>query len=340
VGAQAPLIVWPGSWERHDLFATFATLAVALASLGEASADAPRASDDLPLQLSWSAPAGCPSAASVREEIHRRIGSAGGLQASVPILAAVDIRADAPGSFHLFLRTSIGQVVGERELSGQDCGQIASAAALVLALLISPRAGLAPEPPSDQSASTPGTPAVPDVPSSGRAQTRWLTVAISGVLAARVLPSLAEGLDLRLAMRGVRWAALFRAGGFFAQEVAAPILPGAKASFYRLEWALAACAHTSPDRRVGAGLCLGGTLVRLSGESAGVSNPGAVSAFWPEVLAEVLAELRLAAWARLHLSLEGHALGRPPDFAIVGLGSVYRPAGASVRGALGFEVLF
>jgi hypothetical protein len=315
-------------------------LAVALASLGEPTAGAAQAPGDLPLLLSWSAPAACPSAASVREEILRRVGGADKSQVSEPIVAEVEIRETSSGAFQLWLRTTVGKAAGERELAGQDCAQLADAVALVLALLISPEAQLAPEPPPPRQMPTPREPAVHAVPASESARASRFAIGIAGVVGLRVLPALAEGLDFRLVLQGARWAAMIRAGGFFAQDTEAPILPGARASFYRLEWALAACVQTSPSRRAGAALCLGGALVRLSGESTGVSSAGSASAFWPEALAEVSAHARLTPWARLRVSLEGHALGDPPDFAILGLGSVYRPASANLRGALGLDVLF
>jgi hypothetical protein len=87
-------------------------------------------------------------------------------------------------------------------------------------------------------------------------------------------------------------------------------------------------------------LCLGGAVVRLHGQSSGVSNPGQATAFWPEGLLTAAGHLRLTSAMRLHLAAELHGLGSRPDFAILGLGSTYRPAPVNLRGALGIDVLF
>jgi len=128
--------------------------------------------------------------------------------------------------------------------------------------------------------------------------------------------------------------------GFLPDEKSAPVLPGARASFYRLESVLQLCASTPSDRRLGAALCLGGAVVRLHGHSAGVSDPGQATAYWPEALLAGSGQLRLTAATRLRLGAGLHGLGSRPDFAILGLGSVYRPAAYNVRGTLGLDVLF
>jgi hypothetical protein len=321
------------------LLAVFLGLAAVLASTGEPSSTSADTSDGLPLQLSWTAPMSCPDANSERAEIRRRVGSIDRMQVAEPIVAEAKIRTTATGTFQLSLRTLVGKAVGERELSGQDCRELADAAALVLALLINPQAAVIPDlPPAPPP--TPPKQATSDGATDGRIEKGpWLGVGLGGVLGYGVLPGLAEGLDLRFIVQHGRWAAMVRAGGFLPKGADAQILPHAHASFYRLESALAACAQTLPGHRVGLCACLGGGLVRLHGESSGVSTPGEVTAFWPEALAEVSGHMRLTPWARLRLSFEGH-LGHSPDFAILGLGSVYRPTTASLRGALGFDVLF
>jgi hypothetical protein len=124
------------------------------------------------------------------------------------------------------------------------------------------------------------------------------------------------------------------------KEARAPVLPEARASFYLLESALALCARTSPAKRMGAMACLGGALMRLHGESRSVSAPGEATAFWPEALVEVAGQLRLTPRTRLRIGAEVRGLGSRPDFAILGLGSVYRPGATSLRAVLGLDMLF
>lgn len=324
----------------EPLFGPFATLAAVLSSFGEVSPTTN--ADHLPLVLVWKAPESCPSATSERAEIGRRVGDIEKTPPMETILARVEIRALSNNSFQLLLNTDIGGVVGERELSGSDCRQLAEATALVLALLINPNAMTTPETaPAEPKTSAPVAPPLAESASvePARPNPRF-GAGLDAVIGQGVLPGLAQGLDLRAIFQRGHWAALAGAGGFLPNREDAQILPGAKASFYRLEWTLAACAQTLPARRLGAAVCLGGALVRLHGASSGVSNPGNASALWLEGLSELSAHLRVTGWARVRLSVEGRALGRAPDFAILGLGSVYRPPATSVRGGLGFDVLF
>jgi hypothetical protein len=264
-------------------------------------------------------------------------------QVPEPVAAEVEIRASVSSSFVLSLRTQVGATSGERSLSGQDCRELADAAALVLALLINPRASLGAEPPAvTAKASPPATPppAAPADDGAGFDQHARFGLGFDAVMAFGVLPDLAAGLGGRGFYQRGRLVAMARAGGFFAKRTTAAVMPGATASFYLLESALAICARTLPGRRLGAMLCLGPALERLHGTSSGVSTPGEASALWPCALAEASGQLRLGPRTRLRLAAEARGLGSRPDFAILGLGSVYRPAAFSLRGALGVDVLF
>jgi hypothetical protein len=323
------------------LVGALAWLTVTLVAIGEVPPEAAAgiATGELPLRLTWTAPAGCPDLATERAEIRRRVGEVDQAQAAKPISAQVEIRATSPGAFRLSLRTRVGESIGERELTGSDCHQLADAAALVLALLVnpnaSPNASPNPEPPTPPTLSPPAPPVTTSfAPRTGSG------CGIDGVLAGGVLPGLAGGLGVRIFHQSGHLAAAARAGGFFAKEKPAAMLPGATASFYRLESTVQLCAATLADRRLGAALCLGGALVRLHGDSSGVSSPGQATSYWPEALLEALGHLRLTSATRLHIAAEARGLGSRPDFAILGLGSVYRPAAFSLRGALGLDVLF
>jgi hypothetical protein len=147
-------------------------------------------------------------------------------------------------------------------------------------------------------------------------------------------------LGLRFFHRRRHWDAGLGIAGFLPVEARAPLLPGATASFQRLEATLAVCASTSTDRRLGVALCVGGAVVRVRGRSAGVSDTGQATAYWPEAILASAARLALTTALHLRLAAEIHGLGDRPDFAILGLGSVYRPAAYHVRGALGLDVNF
>jgi hypothetical protein len=315
------------------LIGAFACLAAALVSIGEA---APPQTEDLGLTLSWQAPEGCPDLASEHAEIRRRLAGAD-RPAREPIVASGEIRRDPSGGYLLSLRTAVGGTTGERVLSGQDCRQLAEAAALILAMLINPRAAdlEAPSPlPALPPAPPPPPPPPPPSPRPG------LGVGVDALLATGVLPGLAEGLSLRVFYgKGIILVAA-QIAGFLPQQVDAPVWPGATASFYRLDSSLAACATTPSDRRLGGMLCLGGSVARLHGRSAGIADPGEATSYWIEALVEPSMHVHVTSSLRLRLAGDLRGFGSRPDLAVVGLGSVYRPAAVNFRGALGLDVVF
>lgn len=316
------------------MICALASLALALIAVGEAS---PSQADDSVLRLTWDAPPGCPDLANQRDEIRRRIG-ASGRTPSTPVIAHGAIRAAPSGGYELLLRTSVDGTQGERLLAGNDCHQLAEAAALVLALLINPD-GASSEPEPRLAVTVPSPPSPPASPVAARPRP-GLGVGIGGVWATGVLPSAAAGLSASVFYQRGIWALAFLMTGFLPDDRGAPVLRQASASFYRLESALQLCAGSSTERRVGAVLCLGGAVVRLHGQSAGVSDPGQATAYWPEASLAGAGRLRLTGATHLRLAADLHGLGGRPDFAIAGLGSVYRPAAYNVRAIVGVDVFF
>jgi hypothetical protein len=312
------------------------SLAASLVAVGEAS---PSLTDGLALQLAWESPQGCPDLASERAEIRRRVGDIGRATAAEPVLAQATIRPDPAGGYRLSLQTKVGDTDGERVLAGLDCHELAEAAALVIALLINPEAGTSAPPQSTPPSPVPAP--LPSPSSSSPAHARsTLGIGLASVWASGVLPNFAKGLAARLLYQRGTLAAAFEVTGFLPDDQHSQVLAQASASFYRLEAALHLCANSSSNRRLGAALCLGGAVVRLHGESMGVSAPGQATAYWPEASLAGSGHLRLTAGTRLRLAADLRGLGSRPDFDILGLGSIFRPAAGSVRGIVGLDVLF
>jgi hypothetical protein len=281
------------------------------------------------LVLSWQAPAGCPDLASQRADIRRRVGEA--RPTAEPVVASGEIRRDSSGGFVLSLRTSAGTTSGERVLSGPDCHQLAEAAALILAMLIKPEAQAEPPAPA---------PAPPPAPAPSPPVGPRFGVGADALLATGVLPHLAEGLALRFVYARGMLAAAAQVAGLLPQTVEVAAWPGATASFYRLDSAVQFCATTARERRVFGALCLGGSLVRLHGRSAGIARTGQATGVWVEASVEPSLSVRLTTALRLRLALDGRDLGSRPDMAVAGLGHVYQPAAFSLRGALGIDYWF
>lgn len=89
------------------------------------------------LALTWTAPEGCPDDAMVRAEVVRLLG--GAIPAGEPVAAEGTTEATA-GAFRLTLRTRMNDADGERVLEAAACGELADAAALIVALMIDPEA--------------------------------------------------------------------------------------------------------------------------------------------------------------------------------------------------------
>ena len=336
VAKRFRLIALPRSGTLRGLIAVLASLAVTLVAVGEPS---PAQSDGLALHLAWESPAGCPDLASERAEIRRRVGDLARTTPAEPVIAQAAIRPDPAGGFRLSLRTKVGDTEGERVLAGLDCHELSEAAALVIALLINPEAGL-PAPPQ----APPPSPAAAPLPSPNSRSPAHLPsglgLGLASVWSSGVLPNFAKGLAARVFYQRGALAAAFEVAGFLPDEQGATVLPQASATFYRLESALVLCATTPSSQRLGAALCLGGSIVRLHGESKGVSAPGQATATWPEALLEGAGHLRLTAHTRVRLAADLRGLGSRPDFDILGLGSIFRPAAHTVRGIVGLDVLF
>lgn len=322
--------------EPEGLLDLRSAMTVVLIALAGPQTTAEQGPDDVPIDLAWKVPASCPDLASERAEIRGRIGALTKRQVLAPLAAEVEIREAADGTFRLSLRTRVGNTTGERALEGPSCKPLAEAVALVLALLVNPDAGATAGPPAAAGpALAVAPPAAPDPASSAR-----FALGVEGAVAGGLLPGVAWGPSLRFFFQHGPALLALRAGAFLPKEASAPVFPGARASFYLLESALALCARTSPARRAGAMACIGAAVMRLHGESTGVSAPGEASATWLAGLAEVGAQVRLTPRTRLRIGAEVDGLGDRPDFAILGLGGVFRPSALGLRAALGMDRLF
>lgn len=112
---------------------------VGLVGLVATSVSIAQAEPDHPIDLSWSAPAGCPEASFVRGRIDDLLA---GASAGQPLSARVDVTAGPTGfRVEMLLTSEAGD--GERQLEAASCEEIAEATALVVALAYDPDAVVA-----------------------------------------------------------------------------------------------------------------------------------------------------------------------------------------------------
>jgi hypothetical protein len=119
------------AWRAHTLAVLIAVLVCARA----------RAQSGAVVELAWHAPSGCPS----REDVQARIRElAGASQATdTPLRAEATITRNAGGRLHLKLVVRRADLVGERNIEGKSCEDLAGAAAVNLVLLLHSAAPLA-----------------------------------------------------------------------------------------------------------------------------------------------------------------------------------------------------
>ncbi len=88
-----------------------------------------------PSSVHWTAPEGCPAADELRHGVERRLG-----RTLSPGEVDVDARVTEPasGGFRLALTTDVEGVHDERTLDADDCGALADATALIVALAVDP----------------------------------------------------------------------------------------------------------------------------------------------------------------------------------------------------------
>jgi hypothetical protein len=103
-----------------------------------------RAQADARVELTWSAPAGCPSQTDLEADVARRLGRV--LASDGPVLRALAEVEVVEAGFRLVLVTELEREAGRRVLEAPRCEELASAASVIVALLADPHADATPKP--------------------------------------------------------------------------------------------------------------------------------------------------------------------------------------------------
>ena len=117
-----------------------ALLGLLVAAAGTHWAAHARARDAVPLELTWDAIQGCPTKEAVLARLRQIVGRTPGRMA--PLVAEAQITAQRNGVFHLRLITHSGDLVGERNVDGKSCDDLAGVTAFWLAISLHPRDSL------------------------------------------------------------------------------------------------------------------------------------------------------------------------------------------------------
>lgn len=283
---------------------------------------AARASD---LDLSWSAPAGCPDRESLRQGIARRVGRAVELGSDAPVRVRGVVSAAGNG-YTLALETRLGSESEERSLSARGCNELARAAILTASLLLVPGV------PASQpfGAARPEREAESTPRSWQMAVRARLALDLGSLPHAAFGPSVALGLivpALQFELGGSYFPERTIQGGSPRRQVGAVGLWAGSASVCRELWSaleLAPCATFELGRIVVSGATL--------------QNPESARATW--LLAQLGLRFGIALGAGLHWQSE-LAMGLPLhhfELASHELGTVARVSNVVGRLSTGFEL--
>lgn len=330
-------------------------LAVALLGTGTAAAQTPGEG----LALRWRAPSECPSEGEVTAAVTRLLGRP--LDHLTPARQAVARIRHEGRRWRLRVTVTTGATRRHRALSGETCAEVSDAAALVLALAIDPDAVARapvpveppPAPPSTAVETAPPTPAPAPSPAPAAVSTvsspgapPRVAPALRGFARLEALgdlgaqPSLTWGATLVLGLSVRAFRAELSATYFGPQRASARPGDASQGGDFSLAAGAVRGCLGAPLGPVDLGGCAGVELGVQSGAAFGVSRPARGDALW--LALPVVATLRRSISRRFGVHVEAGAsiplLRR--QFAIEGVGAVFRPAPVTVRASLGAEVTF
>ncbi|HLV22246.1 MAG TPA: hypothetical protein VKZ49_15240 [Polyangiaceae bacterium] len=298
-----------------------------------------------PLELSWRAPASCPTESDVIEQIRAISGGAVGQDHHLRADATVTRTAQ---QYRLRLIIRAGTLVGERVIESASCEGLAGATAVTLALLLqSPdplseqdlRGGDLPPssggpdseapPPAAQEPAPPEPPAPPETAAPGEDTERSFRLLVQlprVALDVGPLPRPSLGAGVALGLRADAWTVLVAGQLWLPQNIWAPDVPDHGAEVERLSAEVWGC------RSLGWGAldlapCLTLSLERLAGMGVGedVSERSA-HVLWLSGGAGGLVSWSALDWMALTLSAAARAQLSRPRVEIDGLGTLHQVA--------------
>jgi hypothetical protein len=305
----------------------------------------PRAAQGQPaadIALDWQAPAECPDQNSVLDETARILR---GTTATTRVAARAVVERDVNGSWRVSLETETESGTGRRDVLADSCPAVASAVALILALVVDPNAVLAEPEPASEPPPPPARPpfpvraAPPTAPPPKKAEPSTQApspllrplIGVGPTLSFGTLPEVGLGARLYIgAELALRWLLLLEGALFLPHEAGLDARQGGRFDAQSLGLRGGFLALANEQAALGV---LGGVeLWRLHGAGYGVSSPRAVEAWFGAAFVGARLELRPARTVRL--ALDGN-VGLPSSrarFELDELGTVHR-VGAAIGGA-------
>lgn len=301
------------------------------------------------LELTWHAPEGCPSEASVREAVRE---SAGADPVRPPSIVA-DARVERRGvRWHVVLETAPGWPA--RQLEASSCAALADATAVIVAgLLISSATSVSPrtnaraslEPASSTSPEPVSpTPAPPlgvgeAVTVVGRGGFRAFHGVVAGVVDVGSLPTAAAGARIGIAWTPRR-ARVELVGSYYASQSRTTGLSQAGADLGLVAIEGRGCFAVVTGTFATVAPCAGVVVDLMTARGFGGLVNYDASGQWTSVTGGGLATIPIASWLSLRATADAQVPLTRPEFVVEGDGSVHRPAALGLRTEIGAEVHF
>jgi hypothetical protein len=318
-------------------------LAIALLVLMDAEGAAAQPAS-LPVSLTWSAPADCPSREQVLAEVARVLG--GSRQPRISATARVDVARTDRGRWQAALSVDARDAHSERNLEAESCEAIASGAALIVAGAVD--GGV---PPLAPTASPPKAPAAPPAEGGESAPASQLLVTAAGVIDDGTMPPIAGGGEVALGWSYATptWRVRALASASYFPPETVNLSSGEGGRFWLLTPSARACASIARGP-FDLGPCIGAEIDLMMGSGVGAPTAGEPhknsvgTGYWGSALGAILASWSLSRQIALFARADGLALLAQPTFVVSQAGgylSVYSPPSPLAwRAALGVELRF
>jgi hypothetical protein len=327
-----------------------------------------QAAPDDPVALTWNAPANCSSAPDVLRRVRELTQSA--RLPDQQLRAEATIGPGARGQLHLKLVLRTGELVGERNIDGRSCDDLAGATAVVLALLLrsadpllgtdlegrpaqtdgstttAAKTATVLDPSDARDARTDARPDAGATESPPRADVRaprrlhgllQLPLASVGI---GPFPRPGFGFSLGLGARLERWSMLAEGTYWLTHRLRSASEPGAAANIQRVEAALRTC-RAFAFGRFELAPCARLAVQHLWARGTGAHiAPQTAKATWLAVTLGVQARYHIRQWFGVFAGLDAHLHTARPRLSIAELGSLGQLWPAALTISLGGEWIF
>jgi len=296
--------------------------------------------------FAWGAPEGCPSAALVQAEIDNLLGGAAGdrVRQDLTVKATVEHLA----LWQVTLATQSGTTSGHRTIEAGTCQGLASATALIVALMIDPDAvaahtGKAKEPSSEPLPAPTAAPA-PTPPPPRPARTTFGLAGLGAAGHLGVLPGPDVGLGATVGMARGHWRVELR-GAYGPREVRSEALADAGGAYGRFRFfagTLAGC-WLRLATVVDVGPCAEAEIGAVHGEGSGADSPISKTTPWLGLGAGGVLLLKATAWLRFPVHADVVAPLWRPQFVWSNVNAdrpIFRAAPVGGRLTAGAELQF